>query len=190
MFYRFARRLVKVIASILYRFEVSGVEHIPLRGAVIICSNHIHALDCLLLAIFCRRQIFFIGKKELFKGRFTGALLRKLGAYPVDRSATDMKAYRYTIELLKEDKALGIFSQGTRMQDFENAKNGVSVFALKTGAPIVPAGIKGTYRPFSKMHLQFGSPISMEPYQGRKVKSDVVEEVMTLIVEKVSELYK
>jgi len=190
MFYRFARRLIIIIARIFYRFDVSGTENIPKKGSVIICSNHIHALDCLLLAMFCKRQIFFIGKKELFEGRFLGTLLRRLGAFPVDRGAADMKAYRHTIQLLKEDKALGIFSQGTRMQDFENAKSGVSVFALKTGAPIVPAGITGTYRPFSKVRLRFGPPITMESYQGRKVKSDVVEEVMQKVVNRVSELYK
>ena len=188
MLYRFARRLIIIIARLIYRFQVTGREHIPPTGAVIICSNHIHGFDCLLLAMFCKRQIFYMGKMELFKKPIIGYLLRKVGAFPVDRGTTDMKAYRHTIDLLKNEKVLGIFSQGTRAQDFENVKGGVGVFALKTGAPIVPVGISGTYRLFSRMRVNFGPPISMEPYQGLKVKSDLVDEVMSKVTSKVSEL--
>ena len=188
MLYRFARRLIKTIAHLVYRFQVTGREHVPPTGAVIICSNHIHYFDCLLLAMFCKRQIFFMGKMELFKKPVLGYLLKKVGAFPVDRGTTDLKAYRHTMELLKNEKALGIFSQGTRTQDFENVKGGVGVFALKSGAPIVPVGINGTYRLFSKMRVNFGPPISMEPYQGQKVKSELVEEVMELVTSTVSRL--
>ena len=190
MLYRFVRRLVKILAHIFYRFKVTGREHIPPTGAVILCSNHIHLLDCLLLAIFVKRQIFYMGKMELFKVPVLGRLLRRVGAFPVDRGTTDLKAYRHTMELLKSGKALGIFSQGTRTQEFDNVKGGVGVFALKSGAPIVPVGINGTYRIFSKMRLSFGPPISMEPYQGLKVKSDLIEEVMSDVINKVSELAK
>jgi len=190
LLYRFVRRLVKIIGHILYRFRVTGREHIPQTGAVILCCNHIHVLDCLLLVIFVKRQIFFMGKMELFKNPILGALLKRVGAFPVDRGTTDLKAYRHTMEVLKDGKALGIFSQGTRTQEFDNVKGGVGVFALKSGAPIVPVGIKGTYRLFSKMHLNFGPPISMEPFRDRKVKSDLIEEVMADVIDKVSALAK
>ena len=188
MFYRIIRKIVKLIAYIIYRINITGQENIPPEGAVIICSNHISGLDCLALAISCKRQIFFMGKRELFDKPVLGWLLKKVGAFPVDRSTTDMKAYRHTMDLLKKDKALGIFSQGTRTADFENVKGGVAVFALKSGAPIVPTGIRGTYRPFSKMYISFGPPISMAPYEGRKVKTDVVDELMAQVVSQVSAL--
>ena len=190
LLYWFVRRLVKIIAYIFYRFKVTGREHVPPTGAVILCCNHIHVLDCLLLAIFVKRQVFFMGKIELFRKPILGTLLKRVGAFPVDRGTTDLKAYRHTLDVLKEGKALGIFSQGTRTQEFDNVKNGVGVFALKSGAPIVPVGIKGTYRIFSRMHLSFGPPISMEQFQGRKIKSDVVEELMADVVSQVSALAK
>jgi len=140
--------------------------------------------------VFVKRQVFFMAKIELFRVPLLGRLLRRLGAFPVDRGTTDLKAYRHTMELLKNEKALGIFSQGTRTQDFDNVKGGVGVFALKSGAPVVPVGISGTYRIFSKMRLRFGPPISMEQYQGRKVKSDLIEEVMADVMGKVSALAK
>jgi len=141
-----------------------------------------------MLAIFCKRQVFFMGKKELFEKPFLGWLIRKLGAFQVDRGGADLQAYRHSMQILKDEKVLGIFSQGTRTQEFDNVKGGVAVFALKSGATVVPVGIRGTYRVFSKMNIHFGPPISMEEYQGQKVKSALVEEVMAKIVSQVSAL--
>ncbi|MCL2405699.1 MAG: 1-acyl-sn-glycerol-3-phosphate acyltransferase [Defluviitaleaceae bacterium] len=188
MFYKFVRRLIIIFARIFYRFDVTGRENVPHTGAVILCSNHIHLLDCLLLAMFVKRQVFYMAKMELFKSPVFGWILRRLGAFPIDRGTTDLKAYRHTMGLLKNGNALGIFSQGTRTQEFDNVKGGVGVFALKSGAPIVPVGIKGTYRIFSKMRLSFGTPISMEQYANLKVKSELIEEVMDDVISKVSEL--
>jgi len=188
MFYRFARRIIIIFARLIYRFNVTGQEHIPQEGAVILCSNHIHGLDALTLAIFCKRQVFYMAKKELFQGWLLGGLLRKAGAFPVDRAGNDLTAYRHTVQLLKDEKVLGIFSQGTRTQEFDNVKGGVAVFALKTNTPVVPVGIRGSYRPFTKLHISFGPAISMEKHQGRKVKSDLVDEVMAEIVANVSDL--
>jgi len=188
MLYKFAKAIFTPLGYLIYRIRVSGREHIPKDGKVIICSNHIHGMDCILLAIFCKRQVFYMGKKELFERPILGPLLRRIGAFPVDRGATDMKAYRHALNILKEDKQLGIFSQGTRAEDFENVKSGVAVFALKSGAPILPVGIKGNYRPFTKMRVQFGEPIPMTQYEGQKVKSELVDEIMEEVVCRVSAL--
>jgi len=188
MFYRFARRIAIIIGRIFFRFTVTGQENIPKDGAVIICSNHIHGLDAVALAMFSKRQIFYMAKQELFKGRLLGTALHGLGAFPVDRKGNDLKAYRHTMQLLKDNKALGIFSQGTRTQDFDNVKGGVAVFALKSNAPVVPVGIRGSYLPFSRLHINFGKPIQVDEYQGKKIKSELVDEVMAKIVENVSKL--
>ena len=188
MFYRFCRRILIIFGPILYRVRTSGKENVPATGAVIVCANHIHGMDALSLAMLVRqRQIFFMAKQELFRG-LLGFILRKVDAFPVDRAGNDLTAFRHTMTLLKEEKALGIFYQGTRAKDFENVKGGVALFALKSGAPVVPVGIRGTYRPFSKVHVHFGEPISMEAYAGRKIKSDVVEEVMDEITVAVTAL--
>jgi 1-acyl-sn-glycerol-3-phosphate acyltransferase len=110
----------------------------------------------------------------------------------VDRkAAADMEAYRFTMDALtKDERGLLIFSQGTRMEDFANAKSGVAMFALKSGAPIVPFGISGTYRVFSRVHINIGKPICMKPYAGRKIKSELLTEVMDVVVPAVSALTK
>ena len=188
MFFRFVRRIAWVLAHILYRFEVSGMENIPKEGNYLLCANHISALDPVMLAIFMKRQPRFMGKKELFRFWAFNKFLRALGAFPVDRAAADLSAYRTSMEVLKQGHGLIIFSQGTRMKEFSGAKGGVAMFALKSGAPIVPAGITGPYKFRGKLIIRVGEPISMEPYTGRKVKTELIEELMTVVVEKVENL--
>ena len=188
MFFKFMKVVARVLAFILFRFDVSGMENIPKNGPYLLCSNHISALDPVVLAVFMKRQPRFMGKKELFGNWFLNRFFRALGAFPVDRKAADMQAFRTSMEVLKQGHGLMIFSQGTRMKEFEGAKSGVALFGLKSGAPIVPVGIKGSFKFRSKITLRVGLPISMEPYAERKVKTELIEEVMEVVIKKVSEL--
>ena len=188
MFFRFIRGIAWVLAHILFRFEVSGMENVPKDGAYILCANHISALDPVVLAIFMKRQPRIMGKKELFRTRFLNRFFRALGAYPVDRQATDLEAFRASMNVLKQGHGILIFSQGTRMKEFSEAKSGVALFALKSGAPIIPAGIAGSFKFRKKITICVGEPISMEPYAGKKVKTELIEEVMGIVVKKVENL--
>jgi len=189
MFFKTCRFIAWIIGHIIYRFDVSGQENIPKEGAFLLCSNHIHSYDPIALAIFIKRVPKFMAKKELFESKFGNWFFRNFGAFPIDRAATvDLTAYRTTMETLKNGDGIVIFSQGTRMKEFDNAKSGVAVFALKSGAPIVPVGIRGSYKLFSKIHVHYGEPISMEEYAGEKVKTELVEKVMATVVERVTAL--
>ena len=189
MLFKICRFICRVIAVIFFRFDVTGLENIPKTGAFLLCSNHIHALDPIALCIFIKREPRFMAKKELFKTWAGNRFFSKFGAFPIDRSvAADMTAYRTSIDLLKKGNGLVIFSQGTRMKEFENAKSGVAVFALKTGAPIVPVGIIASYKLFSKIGVHYGEPILMNEYEGERVKTELVQRVMAVVVERVSRL--
>ena len=65
-------------------------------------------------------------------------------------------------------------------------KNGVIKIAKLTGAPIIPVGIHGTFKPFSKIHINYGEPIDLSSYKGEdKEKTDeatamVMEEIVRL----------
>ena len=188
MFYRFIRRLVCILGNILYRLHITGTEHIPKEGAFILSGNHIHSYDAILLAIANKRQLYFMAKRELFERPFFGRFISKLGAFPVHRQGTDIKAYRITMAYLAEGKPVSIFSQGTRAAEFTNAKGGVAVFALKAQVPIIPVGISGSYKFFSKMHIKFGPPMSVEAYKGQKVKTELVDTVMNELITRIESL--
>jgi 1-acyl-sn-glycerol-3-phosphate acyltransferase len=59
-----------------------------------------------------------------------------------------------------------IFPEGTRngLAKGVRMKKGAAMLALAANAPIIPIGIKGDYKPFSKVRISVGKPISLEKY--------------------------
>ena len=43
-------------------------------------------------------------------------------------------------------------------------KKGAAILALSTNSVIVPIGIKGNYKPFTKVRIRIGKPITLEKY--------------------------
>jgi 1-acyl-sn-glycerol-3-phosphate acyltransferase len=85
-----ALRLLLPLLSLVSRVRVVGRENIP-NGGYIAASNHASILDALFVALAIRRRIRFMGKSELFDGRW-GWLLNRLGAFPVQRGVWDADA--------------------------------------------------------------------------------------------------
>lgn len=189
-FYTFARGLVKIYYKFMFRMDIQGEEHIPAEGGVVLCCNHMSNLDPTTMAGFVRRPVRYIAKKELFEKRWSAKLLSALGAFPVDRQTTDMKALKTAIKLLKNGEALGIFAEGTRVKEGEAkaAKAGVALFALKGEAPIVPICISSKYKFRSVVHIRYGEPIYLDEYKGQKVTTEMMEEITEKVMEKVREM--
>lgn len=189
-FYTFARGLVKIYYKFAFRMDIQGEENIPKEGGVVLCCNHMSNLDPTTMAGFVKRPVRYIAKKELFEKRWSAKLLSALGAFPVDRQTTDMKALKTAIKLLKNGEALGIFAEGTRVKDGEAkaAKAGVALFALKGDAPIVPICISSKYKFRSIVHIRYGKPIYLDEYKGQKVTTEMMEEITEKVMEKVREM--
>lgn len=189
-FYTFARGLVKIYYKFMFRMDIQGEEHIPTEGGVVLCCNHMSNLDPTTMAAFVKRPVRYIAKKELFEKRWSAKLLSSLGAFPVDRQTTDMKALKTAIKLLKNGEALGIFAEGTRVKEGEAkaAKAGVALFALKGEAPIVPICISSKYKFRSIVHIRYGEPIYLDEYKGQKVTTEMMEEITEKVMVKVREM--
>ena len=189
-FYTFARGLVKIYYKFAFRMDIQGEENIPAEGGVVLFCNHMSNLDPTTMAGFVRRPVRYIAKKELFEKRWSAKLLSALGAFPVDRQTTDMKALKTAIKLLKNGEALGIFAEGTRVKEGEAkaAKAGVALFALKGEAPIVPICISSKYKFRSVVHIRYGKPIYLDEYKGQKVTTEMMEEITEKVMEKVREM--
>ena len=176
-FYRFLCAVLRPVYGVLYPARVDGLENIPAEGAFILCCNHIAARDPFYLAIREKRRYFhFMAKAELFEHKVVGAVLRGLGAFPVDRGHSDLNAVRTSMALLKDGHGLGIFPQGTRSPDNSPTPmlDGVSMIALRSGAPVIPAYIGGPYRLFHRTQISFGPPVSFEGLS-RRVDSDTLD---------------
>jgi len=112
--YFFILRLLAPVAKLLYHIDYKGIEHIPLDGKLIVCSNHKSVLDPFFLSIPFKRQVRYIAKSELFEdhGKLVRWFLYKLGAFPVKRDSGDTQSIRVAIQILDGGNIFGIFPQG------------------------------------------------------------------------------
>lgn len=168
MLYNFLKWLLPIIFGLIYRWEVTGTEHIPHDGAVIIASNHASNLDPLLLGAALPRKVHFMAKEELFKPPGLGWVCRTLGAFPVRRGSSDRNAIKKAFEILAQGKMLAIFPEGTRSKDgvMKELAPGTMLIAVKSRAVLIPAAIYGSWKlslkqPFPKISIAFGPAINI-----------------------------
>lgn len=191
--YPLGKFLVSVICYPLYRIKVIGREKFPKEGGVLLCTNHIDNLDPPVVGITCPRTVHFMAKEELFTKPVLKTVLPKVQAFPVKRGMSDREAFRTTIKLLRGEKVVGLFPEGTRSKTGELGKGlaGAGFFALKGGdAKVVPCAIIGPYKPFSRLKVVYGDPIDMTPYRERKASAEEVTEVIMAEIAKLISQHK
>jgi 1-acyl-sn-glycerol-3-phosphate acyltransferase len=184
---------IRLFLRVLWRYKRFGTKHVPMRGGVIIASNHTAYVDPPFLGAVAPRELFYLAKAELFSNALFGWLIRKYNAIPVTRGAFDRKAINRAVQLLKRGKALLLFPEGTRSRKggFLEPKLGVGKIALEAGVPIVPAYIHNTGRLRSgllgrgRLVFAFGEPIGSDFLQKLPLDKTgykrVGQEIMTRI---------
>lgn len=144
------RRFVVLALGGLFRLfmkmEVTGLEHFPFDGPVIIAANHVTNFDVIPMQLSLPRPIFYMGKAELFKYPIVEAIFRNVGAFPVFRGEKDQWALRHASRILAAGETLGMFPEGTRSKGrgLGVAKTGSARLAIEAGCPIVPMAIIGS----------------------------------------------
>ncbi len=141
----------RILARCLARVRVEGLEHVPRTGAVILAVNHISNADPIMAGAWVneaigRRRIHWLGKKELFGWPLFGWMAAHGGVHPVDRGAADVEAFRLATRILEAGYVLLVFPEGTRSPtgELQEAKDGLAMLAIRTGAQIVPIGVNNT----------------------------------------------
>lgn len=191
-FYGVAKALCKVYYKILFRTEVEGLNNIPSgEDGFIVCANHKSMNDPVLLAANLPIRFSYIAKEELFRFKPFAALIKSLGAIPIKRGTGDLGALKVALKVLKDNGKLVIFPEGTRSRHeyMNKGKGGAALIAIKAKVKIVPIGIKGKYKPFSKIKINIGSPIELDEYYDKKVDSEALQKITDeIIMPTVSEL--
>lgn len=174
--YGFAKAVVGAVFRLLYRVRVEGLEYIPREGGVILCGNHIHIFDPIIVGIVAPRPVSFMAKEEAFHG-FQGFLIRGVGAFPVKRGTADRASLKRAMDLLNGGQCFGIFPEGTRSKSghLEKPEPGTAYIALKTGSPMIPFGITTDYRLFGPVVIRFGPPVDLDRFHGAKLNGETLE---------------
>lgn len=177
------RRVARPYFRRKYNLTVHHEDRFPLTGPLLMAPNHLSLLDGPLLGAIAPRMLHQLGKIEAFGG-LQGALLRRMGQIPVDRSTYDVLAIRQSIQVLRDRRVLNIYPEGTRGPgDFSRIKTGVAYLAMVTGAPILPVALIGTRLPGgdvegfppagSRIDVVYGEPFAIERVPFPRRQSDV-----------------
>jgi 1-acyl-sn-glycerol-3-phosphate acyltransferase len=150
-------RVVGLVARLslrsLTRVSVEGhIADVPKSGPLIVASNHISNADGVLIGGWLTpalgRRIHWLGKREMVEWPVLGKLVEAGSIHPVDRGTADLEAFRLARRILDEGHVLMVFPEGTRSPTgaLQEAKDGLAILALRTGATILPVGVAGTDR--------------------------------------------
>ncbi|PZN13190.1 MAG: 1-acyl-sn-glycerol-3-phosphate acyltransferase [Bacillota bacterium] len=160
MLYSLAKALFWLLFTLVFRWDVRGLEHVPKGGPLLVVANHFSWLDPPLVGTVLPRKVHFMAKHELFRYPLFGWLLRRVGAFPVRRGHPDRQALRHSLELLRRGEVVGLFPEGTRSRGALGPfEPGAGLLALRSGAPVLPVAIEGPYRIGRRIRVRVGPPL-------------------------------
>ena len=197
--------LGRIWARILFfvarvRLDVHGQENTPAGVPVVFASNHQSQFDIPALYLALPVQFRFVVKKELFNIPLFGQAMKQAGYVPIDRSGGKkaLKSLRDAVRRIQSGMSVLVFPEGTRSPDGQLLpfKSGALLIASRSGVPIVPIGIWGSYKVLPKGSLwvrpgrvvvSIGKPVDTTSFTGPSAKENLVTEVKKRIAALVEE---
>jgi 1-acyl-sn-glycerol-3-phosphate acyltransferase len=198
-----------------WRPWVEGLDHIPESGPAILASNHLSFLDSIFLPLVVPRRVTYLAKSDYFteggvKGWFKRRFFSGVGQVPIDRSGgkASEAALRSGVRVLRHDRLLGIYPEGTRSPDgrLYRGKIGVAKMAIEAGVPVIPIAMIGTYEvqpagrlmpKIRRVGIRIGRPLDFGRYRGmvsdrfvlRSITDEIMYEVMQLSGQEYVDMY-
>lgn len=207
--------LLGPLLRVLYRPKVTGLEHVPADGPVIMAINHNSFMDSIFLPLMVKRPMTFLAKDEYFitpgfKGFWMRTFFKGVGQVPIDRSGGNASeaALLTGVKVLAGGNILGIYPEGTRSPDGKlyRGHTGVARMALAGNAPVIPVALHGTreVQPAGKtlprvrkISIDIGEPLDFSRYEGmdndrfvlRSMTDEIMYEIMQLSGQEYSDMY-
>jgi 1-acyl-sn-glycerol-3-phosphate acyltransferase len=156
----------------IFRIRMTGLEHLPADGPVLVAGNHTGFLDGPLVMILLPRPAAFLVKSELWDSPFR-RILQFARQIPVRRGTPDRTALAQALDVLAAGGVLGMFPEGTRGSGrLETVQHGIGYLALRAGCPVVPVVCLGTAEALPKgqrlprwrapIHIVFGPTFEID----------------------------
>lgn len=178
--------------KILFPVKIYGKKNIQ-KKHMIFAINHRSNSDPFLMYSALKTKIRFLAKKEVFRSKTRKLFFKNImGLIPIDRKNPDLSSVKEVLGVLKENKTVGIFPEGTRKnisedQDFA-IKNGTAMFAIKSKTPITPVYITKKHKFFKKTEIVFGKPFELHEFYDKKLNKEVLDEVGKILGHKMDEV--
>lgn len=152
-----------VLLKLFFGLKVEGLNNLPPKNNFIVVANHASLLDPLVLLAAIPKRIYWLALRDLYRISWLKWFIKKVEGVPTGRSSEKL------ISLLMKNKNVCLFPEGGVSRDgkLREFRRGAALLAIKTGRPIVPCAILGSYEAlprtakfpkFSPIKLKIGKP--------------------------------
>ena len=182
--YTLVQPIASFLLKLIYQPKIVNKKVVPKEGRVIFAGNHKMLLDPVLVSCGTRRIIHFLAKDVFFTG-IRGFFMKHAGTLPVHVGKIHKDSFQSAIDILNQDKIVGIFPEGTRNYTKKQLlpfKRGAVTLAQETNSKIIPFAIYGRYLPFCGLRIEFGGPIDVSGMNLKEANQLLEEEVRRLLV--------
>ena len=193
-FYYVAGTMLRLFYWLYGRWTIVGLENVPRTGGLLLAGNHSSLLDPPMVggALFGYRRVRFMAKIELWSTKVGQFVMDRTMSFPVKRGTADRPTIRRTLEWLAKGDAIAVFPEGERSEDgkLQPAQPGIALLVQKSGVPVIPVAIIGTYAMWPKgrktfkrvpLKIAFGTPLQFPPDATR-------EDITTQLMERIADL--
>ncbi len=155
---RIARVLFSLSGS---RVRITGRENIPTEGPVLFVSNHQGHMDSLVIQGYLGMPVGFVSILSVLKYPILRTWMKFTKCVFVDRenARQSLACIDQGVEYLRQGRSMAVFPEG-RLNDggpTGEFRRGWLKLAVRSGVPIVPICIDGTWKALSKSGSRVGS---------------------------------
>lgn len=145
---RVTRRIVLFVIRRALRVRVSGMQHVPARGPVLIVTDHNSYLDFVFGQFITPRESLIPVTAEVFRKPLPRAFINLLGGVPKRRYCRDPQVADDIAQVLRDGQVLGIAVEGERSWAGELGPlaPGVARAISPLKCPVVPVAMRGSHR--------------------------------------------
>jgi 1-acyl-sn-glycerol-3-phosphate acyltransferase len=201
-FYRPLQTATRSLLDRWFGLSVTGLEQLPRRGGYIVAANHHNYLDGIVLGAVLPRQVSFLVMPRVYHATILHPLFHRWArTILLDVERADFSAIRQALGVLEGGGVVGIFPEGpfSLQGRLERGLPGVGLLALRSGTPVVPMAIRGTYQALvgrrcylPRLHplsVRIGTPRIFSRTRGRcdkALREDVTRRIMADIADLLS----
>lgn len=195
-FRRFAQGFLRLVLSLLTKFEIHGRANIPPHGPLIVVFNHLAHADAFVMIAAMPYPVEPIGLVDLLSVPVTGQALRAYGIIPVHRDQVDRRVVQRALAVLQAGDVLLLAPEARQSVTgaLERARTGAAYLAMRSGAPVLPVAVTGTEKIVDDLkHLRrprltatIGVPFTLSQYEAsgrprRERRREAADEIMIRI---------
>jgi 1-acyl-sn-glycerol-3-phosphate acyltransferase len=189
------RFLVWLLIHTIYRVRVTGLDHLPDEGPVIVVSNHVSFVDPLILGGMIRRPLNFVMYHRIYNIPLLRFIFKTGKAIPVAGRSENPEileaAYQRMHEVLAAGDVLGIFPEGRISEDGEIQpfKSGIEKVVSEQPVPVVPIALcnlwgslfsrrdplhkRRPYKLWARIEMRIGEPIPPGEVSAARLEEEI-----------------